>query len=68
MSDGEVDVKVQAKIAGLASGMAEAQSVVRGAVSEMKANFTSLNSIVDTVKNHWMGSSPSWAAASCSRK
>lgn len=54
MSDGEIDVKVQAKIAGLAAGFAEAQSVVKGAVGQIKSDFTSFNSVVDTVKNHWL--------------
>lgn len=54
MSD-EIDVKVQAKIAGLAGGLAEAQSIVKGAVGDMKSHFNSLNSVVDTVKTHWLG-------------
>jgi hypothetical protein len=54
MSD-EINVKINAKIAGLAAGLAEAQSIVKGGVSEMKGHFNSLNSVIDTVKSHWLG-------------
>jgi hypothetical protein len=49
MSD-EIDVKIQAKIAGLAAGLAEAQAAVKSTVTEMKAGMGSLTSVAQSIQ------------------